>query len=307
MAYGFGDLHWSKEIPVEKYLVPRTVSEALEMLDKHQGRAQVVAGGTDVIPQMRHRDLGVDVLVDITRLPGMNSIELTGDGIMVGGLVTHAQVASSPLIREKAPIFADGAGCVGSPQIRQMATVAGNLVTGHPAGDACIPLLALKATVTITSISGERVVPLAEFFLDRGKTRLDCRREILTKIMVPVLKESEGSSHVRLGKRKSLTIAVLVLALVVDVDRRENRIREAVMALGPVAPVPFRAHETEAMLRNAPIHRDTIERSGECAFRECHPLSSAVWGSEEYKREMVRVFTKRALRSALEQAGVPAL
>ena len=145
MEPAFKELHWARDIPVKEYLLPGSLSEALDMLDHFKGRARVIAGGTDVIPELRRRDLQVKALVDISRLPGLNAIEKAGRHIILGGLVTHGQVASSPLIREKAGLLADGAAAVGSPQIRNIATVAGNLVSGRPAADTSIPLLALGA------------------------------------------------------------------------------------------------------------------------------------------------------------------
>lgn len=305
MPHQFRDLHWRKDISVKEYLFPRTLGDALDLLEKYDGRALVIAGGTDVIPRLRHRDLEVEALVDITRLPELNAIEQKGNDILVGGLVTHAQAASSPLLRNKAAILCRGAGSVGSPQIRNIATVAGNLVSGHPAADTSIPLLALDATVTVASKEGERMVRLPEFFLDKGKTAMDCRREILTQIRFPAMDENQGGCHLRLSKRRSLTISVLVLAAVVGIDSRKGIVREAAIAMGPVASIPFRASRAEALLQGAPICEETIQKASETACMESRPVSSPVWGSAEYKKEMVRVFVRRGLRNAFRDAGFP--
>ena len=303
MSYAFKDLHWSKGIEVKEYLLPNSLAEALDNLEKHQGRAQVIAGGTDVVPQLRHRDLEVDALVDITRLPDMDRIEEEGDMIQLGGLVTHAQVASSLLIREKAGILAEGARSLGSPQIRSIATVAGNLISAHPAADTAIPLLALNASVAVSSKEGSRTIPLADLF--NGAATLDRHKDILTHIRFPSVQKNQGGCHLRLSKRRSITIAVLILAAVVKVDKVGQVIKEATVALGPVAPKPFRAVKTETLLKGASINMDTIEKAADAAFEESQPISDAVWGSEEYKREMVRVLTRRGLKKALERAGTP--
>ena len=302
MSYEFKNLHWARDIWINKYLMPRTLDEALDFLEKSQGKAQVVAGGTDVICQLRHRDLEVDTLVDITRLPDMDGISQDGEMITLGACTTHAQTALSPLIREKAAILAKGAGSLGSPQIRNIATVAGNLVSGHPAADTSIPLLALNASVLIVSREGQRVVPLTEFFLDKGRTAIDCRKEILIQIKFPAIQSNQGCCHLRLSKRQSLTIAILVLAAVVKVDPQKKIIQEAAIALGPVAPTPFRALEAEALLAGAPVCKETIEQAAESACAEANPIDSAIWGSAEYKREMVKVFVKRGLENALIEA-----
>jgi len=305
MAYSFKDLHWSKSIPLKAYHLPESLEDALQILDSYQGKARVVAGGTDVIPRLRHRDLDVDALVDITRLPHMDKIDRDGDTIAIGGLVTHAQVAASPLIREFAWILSQGAGSMGSPQIRNIATLSGNLASAHPAADASIPLLSLGASVTIATVEGERTVPLKEFFKDKGRTSLDSSREILTAIRFPVLNGPQGSCHRRLSKRQSLSIAVLIFTGVVWVDREKRIIKNAGLALGPVAPIPMRASRAEEILKGAPINAEVVEKAAEAAFEESNPISDPAWGSAEYKKEMVRVFVKRGLREALKQAGTP--
>src|SRR5512139_3197331 len=165
MPQAFRDLHWRGDIFLKDYLVPETLPEALQMLANHKGRARVISGGTDVVVALRRREYEVDALVDISRIPGLARIEQQADNIVLGALVTHAQVERSALIKENAGLLASACAAMGSPQIRSIATVAGNLVSGQPAADASIPLLALSARVTITSAGGERVVPLADFFL----------------------------------------------------------------------------------------------------------------------------------------------
>ncbi|HUU81555.1 MAG TPA: FAD binding domain-containing protein [Acidobacteriota bacterium] len=305
MSYTFEDLHWAKHISVEDYLLPQSLEEALDMLAEYKGRARVVAGGTDVIPQLRRKDLEVEVLVDITRLKGMGTIDEDGSKITLGGLVTHAQVASSPLIKEKARLLAEGGGWVGSPQIRNIATVAGNLVSGQPAADTSIPLLALNASVAIATKGAERRVPLSEFFLDTAKTVLDPTKEILTRIQFNPLKENQGGCYLRLSKRKALALPMLVCAIVVKVDPTKKVFEEAAIALGPVAPTPFRAARTEAQLRDAPISEDTLRVAAETARLESSPRDSCLRGSCDYRQEMVEVFVRRGLRKALERAGYP--
>ena len=303
MSYEFNDLHWARDIRINNYHSPSTLDEALDLLEQYQGKARVVAGATDVMSKLRHRELEVEALVDITRLPKMDAIGQDGDMITLGAGVTHAQTALSPLIREKAAILAKGAQSVGSPQIRNMATVAGNLANGHPAADTSNPLLALNASVLIASREGQRIVPLTEFFLDKEQAAIDSRREVLLQIKFPAMQANQGGCHLRLSKRQSLTIAILVTAVVVKVDPQKKIIQEAAISLGPVAPTPFRAAQTETLLAGAPVSGETIARAAESAATESKPIDSAVWGSAEYKREMVKVFVKRGLQNALIEAG----
>ncbi|MBW1780747.1 MAG: FAD binding domain-containing protein [Deltaproteobacteria bacterium] len=305
MSFTFKDLHWAGKIDVQYYLQPKTLEEALQILSDHKGRAKVIAGGTDVIPQLRSRDMEVDALVDITRLPEMGRIDQEGEKIILGGLVTHAQVASSHLIKEKAGLLADGAARVGSPQIRNIATVAGNLVSGQPAADTSIPLLALNAQVTIASKSGDRTIPLTEFFLEIGKTALDPSKEILTQIQFTALGQNQGGAYLRLTKRKALALPMLVCSSVVKVEPGKRLIEDASIALGPVAPTPFRASQAEAKLRNSPITREVLNAASDVSMVECTPRDSLLRGSCEYREEMVKVFVRRSLERALAQAGFP--
>jgi carbon-monoxide dehydrogenase medium subunit len=300
----FDDLHWRKEIPIKHYLQPQTLGEALEILVKNQGRAQVVAGGTDVVPQLRRRELQVDVLVDITRISGMESIRVEGDTICIGALVTHAQVCSSQLLKERALVLTEGAGVLGSPQIRNIATVAGNLISGQPAADTSIPLLALNARVKIFSEKGGREVLLPEFFLDQGRTAIDSRKEILTQIRFPALQENQGGCYLRLSKRKALSLPILALATVVDIDPQNKMFKDVALAIGPVAPIPFRVTGAEAMLRGTSISKKTIEVAAEKASLESSPRSSFLRGSSDYRKEMVRVLVRRSLIQALTRIGV---
>jgi CO/xanthine dehydrogenase FAD-binding subunit len=305
MEHAFKELHWKREISVRHYLQPSSLEEALKRLAEFDGKAWIVAGGTDVVLQLRTEDLEVDALIDITAIPGLAAIELRGNDLCLGGLVTHSRLCTSPLIRERASLLAEAAEKVGSPQIRNVATVAGNLVSGQPAADLALPLLALGGRVTILSASGEREVPLTQFFFSPGKTALDPSREILTKITFPALNEDQGGAYTRLSKRKALSLPVLAVAAVVTVSPDRKTLCEASLGLGPVAPVPFRPSKAEALLKGAPISRETLEQAAAAAQEEARPRTSLIRGSSEYRREMVRVLVRRSLTRALEAAGAP--
>jgi carbon-monoxide dehydrogenase medium subunit len=305
MPVTFEALHWSRFIQVGDYHLPATLAEALELLARYEGQARVVAGGTDVMVQLRKQDYGVGALVDVSRLPDLDDIRAEGDTVSIGSLVTHARAAGSDLIQDRAPVLAEGCASVGSPQIRNVATLAGNLVSGQPAADASIPLLALDARVTIASGEGQRVVPLSEFFVDLGRTALDPTREIMTRIEFEGLGPNEGSAHLRLAKRKALALPMLVCAVTVRVDPAQQAIDRARIALGPVAPVPWRERDTERMLEGAPLSRETLARAAESATAQCRPRDSLLRGSCDYRTEMVKVFVRRGLAQALAAAGHP--
>jgi len=303
MSQAFKELHWRSDIPLKEYLVPETLQQALKILGEYKGQARVIAGGTDVIVELRKRDYEVEALVDISRIPGMGGIELHGGKIVLGGLATPAQGAASHIIQDRAGLLASACAVMGSPQIRNIATVAGNLVTGRPAADASIPLLALDAQATVASADGERMIPLREFFLDLGKTAVDPNREILTRIEFQPLGHDQGGAFLRLSKRRAMSLPMLVCAVVVTVDKTKQFIADAAIALGPVAPVPFRDTHTEDVIKGKPVALQTLHEAAESTCLNCSPRGSLLRGSSDYRQEMVKVLVKRGLRKALEQAG----
>ena len=263
MESAFKDLHWGKEIGIRDYLQPVTIPEALDILSEFDGRALIVSGGTDVIPLLRRGDLEADALVDITRLPDMNSIKAEGDWIFLGALVTHGQVCSSPLIRGRAGLLAEAAAAIGSPQIRNVATVAGNLVSGQPAADAALPLLALDARVTVVSKTGSREVPLKEFFVRPGETRVDPRREVLTSDPLPRAGEESG------GMFSSAEPAKIPFSSHIGRRRRQSRLNRKRKRSGrrrsPSDPWRrFLSGPGRPRLGFAapPLRRETLERAG---------------------------------------------
>jgi aerobic carbon-monoxide dehydrogenase medium subunit len=303
MPQVFEDLHWRRDISLKEYLVPENLPQALRMLGEHKGRARIIAGGTDVMVALRRRDYGVDTLVDISRIPGLGSIEQQGEDIVLGALVTHAQTAASALIRQQAGLLASACEAMGSPQIRTMATLAGNLVSGQPAADGSIPLLALDARVTVASSNGERVIPLVDFFLDLGKTVVNPSSEILTRIEFNALGPNQGGCSLRLSKRRALSLPMLVCSVVVTVDSAKKVITDAAIALGPVAPTPFRSRLIEDEIKGKPANLQTLQEAADRAYAYCSPRDSLLRGSCDYRQEMVKVLVRRGLRRALEQTG----
>ncbi len=293
--------YWSKKLYWERYFRPQTINEALSILEEFQGRAQIIAGGTDLLPQLRKRELEAKVLVDITQIPGLDEIKLEDGLIKIGALVTHTQIAESNLIREKATALSEGASQVGSPQIRNLGTVVGNLVSGQPGADTAIPLLSLDAVVKVIGKGGERKIPLTEFFIDTGKTAIHGHQEIVTEISFPALKEDEASVSLRLARRKALALPILTTSVVISADLKKRIFNNARIALGPVAPIPFRAKEAEKVLVSSPIKEEVIKEASQRAVRESNPRSSLLRGSEEYRKTMVGVFVERGIRKALER------
>ncbi len=291
----------------QRYLTPKTLDQALIALSAHGAKARIVAGATDLILELeRGQRPGVSVLVDLTRLVGLDRIEIGPDGsIHMGPLVTHNQVAGSPLIQERAMALARACWEVGAPQIRNRATVAGNLITASPANDSITPLLALEASVTLRSSGGDRTVPLSEFYRGVRKTVMQ-PDEILTDIAFPVPPEGTRSAFVKIALRRAQAISVVNAAVVVSL--RAGKVSRAAVALGSVAPTVIRAPHAESALVGRPLTPEVWERAAEAAAGEARPIDD-LRGSAGYRREMVRVAVRRALRSLsqTEQApGMPA-
>lgn len=298
------NLVWPKRLHWEKYVRPRNIPEALKILEEYQGQARLLAGGTDLILQIRNREIEPKVLVDLTRIPGLGNIGLEDGVIHIGALVTHAQLAQSSLLREKAQALAEGASQLGSPQIRNLGTIAGNIVSGQPGADTTIPLLALNATATVASRQGERKVPLTEFFLDTGRTVVDSTREMVTGIFFPPLLGGESSISLRLARRKALALPILTVSVVISADMNKKKFNRVRIALGPVAPVPFRTTEAERILASASISDGVIREASHKAAQEANPRTSLLRGSEEYRREMVANLVERGIRRGLDRLEV---
>jgi len=285
----------------QNYLFPASVEEALDMLANYDGRARLVAGGTDLILELREGKREVEALVDITRIPGLDAIELDNGIIILGAAVTYRQVIDSPLLQAKAPVLVEASRKVGSPQIRNVGTLVGNVINAMPAADGAMALLALGAELEIASPEGRRWAPIETLYEGPGRSKVDPSREMVTAVRFPALGQNQGSAFERLARRKALALPVLNVAVVVALD--EGHFQDARIAMGPVAPTPFRARGAEEMLRGAPSNSETIQRAAEMAAGEARPRSSLLRASAAYRKEVLVVLVRRALTRAV--AKVP--
>jgi CO/xanthine dehydrogenase FAD-binding subunit len=292
---------YRKDMEWEEYLVPSSLDEALEMLERYRGTARVIAGGTDIVPASRKGAQGIKALVDITRIPNLGTISLDGETVKIGPLVTHTEVALSRLIRERGMALAEGASRLGSPQIRNIATVAGNIINAQPGADTVIPLLALDGSVTVTSRRGQRTIPLADLFTGVGRTTIDSTREIVTGISFPGLGKGEASAAMRLAKRKTLVLPILTVAVVVGTDPGRKSFAKARIAVGPVATTPMRCKVAEEILTGSPIGDDVIRMAAAEAEKAANPRTSLIRGTSEYRKAMVAVLVERGIAAALKR------
>jgi carbon-monoxide dehydrogenase medium subunit len=286
----------------KEYFFPSSVEEALEILAERGGKARVIAGGTDLVIQILEEELSVDYLVDITRIPGLDEISLQDGIITLGANVTHRRAAGSPLIRERATVLAEACKAVGSVQIRNVGTIGGNVVNAQPAADSAIALTALDAEAEIASISGRSWVPLEGLFIGPGASKVDSTSEVLTAFRFKALGPRQGSAFERIARRRALALPILNCAVVVELNEDRDSFEWARIALGPVAPTPFRARNAEESLRGAPVSAEAFLKAGEMASQEAKPRTSILRASREYRVEMIKVLLRRALERAVERA-----
>jgi xanthine dehydrogenase iron-sulfur cluster and FAD-binding subunit A len=279
---------------IDRYLEPTSVAEALEMLAANRGGGRLVAGGTDLLLEMaRGQRPEAHTLIDISRLRDLCQIESSGDQILIGSGVTHNEVVLSPLITKRALPLAQASWEVGSPQLRNRATVVGNLVTASPANDTITPLRALGTTLEIASISGERSVDLADFHRGVRKIDLDAA-ELVTRLRVRSMRATERGIFVKVGLRKAQAISVVHLALVLDFHGVE--ITSAAITLGSVAPTIIRATVVEDFLQGRSLDPDTIAQAARMVADLPTPIDD-VRATAAYRTAQLETMTARALEA----------
>lgn len=290
-----------------EFISAKTTDEVVEALTQHGKKARIIAGGTDLILELERKARpGVEVLIDVTRIAGLDEISLDEDGVLhLGALVTHNQVAASKLLRERAFPLVRAAWEVGSPQIRNRGTIAGNLVTASPANDTITPLMALDAWVVLQSTRGERRVPLGEFYTGVRKTVMQ-DDEMLVEIAFRGMSANQRGTFMKMALRRAQAISVVNLAFVLTFD--EAAVKAASITLGAVAPTIIHAAEAEAYLAGKTLSDEVIARAAELAQAAAKPIDD-IRGSAAYRRELARVGAKRgleAIRDNETQAGFPA-
>lgn len=289
-----------------EYITPTTLEETLGILAEKREKARLIAGATDLMLELeRGVRKGIQTVIDVTRLAELDHITIDEDEIIhIGPLVTHNAVAASKLLRERAFPLVAASWQVGAPQIRNRATVAGNLVTASPANDTITPLMAMDGWVMLSSVWGTRRVPLRDFYTGVRKTVLEAD-EMVVDIAFPALRPGQRGTFLKLGLRRAQAISLVNTALVLTLDT--SRVLSAVITLGAVAPTIIHAPEAESFLAGKELTDESIARAAELAAGATRPIDD-IRGSAAYRKAMVRVLVMRGLRSlraGQEKADVP--
>ena len=284
-------------IPFE-YRTPKSLKEVHKQLKEFGAEAKLVAGGTALIIMMKQRLVRPSCLISLRSVRGLDRIAQKDGGLSIGGLVTHRELETSALVRRRLPLLAETYRHVATIRVRNMATVGGGLAHADPNQDPPPTLIALGATVKVSSANGSRVIPLEEFFTDYYETVLR-PDEIITEIFVPRLAPNSGGAFLKFLPRTADDYATVSAAAVVTLDRAKKTFADARIALGSVGTTPIRAREAEAVLRGQPVKGEALREAAEKAKQAVDPVSD-FRGSAAYKREMAGVFVRRALEKALE-------
>jgi aerobic carbon-monoxide dehydrogenase medium subunit len=285
--------------PTFEYFRPKSISEAVALLQQYGDEAKILSGGQSLIPMMKLRLARPGYLIDINRISGLSYIKEEGGYLKIGGLTREAEVEASPVVQAKYPLLADTTAVIADPQVRNLATVGGNLAHGDPANDHPAAMLALGAQVVASGRSGERVISIEKFFVSLFTTALE-QDEILTEIRVPIPPPRSGGAYFKL-ERKVGDFATAATAVQLTLDDK-GAVQRIGLGLTNVGPTPIKAQKAEDFLRGKKPDAANIAQAAQLASDEAEP-SSDLRGPAEYKKGLVKELTKRALSRALERAG----
>lgn len=308
------------------YLKPNTLEDALSLLNRYGEKAKLIAGGTDVIVMIKQKKMAPEVLISLKGVPGLDRIEYN-ESLKIGPMVTHRAIEKSEVIRKDFSALSDAVDVLGSVQIRNVATIGGNICTAAPSADTASPLLALGAQVKLKSLRKERVLPLDQFFKGPGETALE-NDEILTEILIPKPLPNTGSAYWKHQRRQALDLPILGVAVLLSLDKStvtcsdilctaspistilhtlegdEVVCKEVRIALGVAAPTPMRASKAENLLKGKRLSDELLEEVAETAAKEAQPRDT-IRGEAWYRRDMIRVLVKRMAMRCIERVLRP--
>jgi carbon-monoxide dehydrogenase medium subunit len=283
------------------YFEPETLSEASRIQSEKGEGAYLLAGGTDLLVRMKRGEIRPSALINLKRIPGLYGIEENPEkGLSIGALTPISALEQSSLVRGKYPVLYQAAGLLGSPSIRNLATLGGNIGRASPASDMASPLMVLTACVSVEGPGGKREIPLESIFAGPGKTTLK-PGEVITSFRLPEMPSRSGAVYLKLGRREGMDLALVAVAVFLNFAGGKGQPEEVRVALASVAPIPIRARKAEEELLSGPLTEDRVRRAALAAVSDSSPLSD-MRASAAYRKEMIRVLTCRAIEKARQRA-----
>jgi len=279
------------------YLKPKSLEEVFPLLETYGERATLIAGGTDVMVSIRNKELAPEVLISLRELKDLSYIR-KDDAYHIGALTTHRMLETSQLVQQELSALYDGASKVGSVQIRNVATVGGNICNAAPSADTAAPLLALDATAVLQGPEGTRRVPLSEFFTGPSQT-VKMRDEVLIEFAIPLEMEGFVSAYHKHSRRKAMDLPIIGVAVSLKLSRQS--IENVRIALSVAAPTPIRARKAEEFLKGKTLDEEVLKEAGRIAAQEASPRDS-LRGKAWYRKEMIETFVPRMVMKALERS-----
>jgi carbon-monoxide dehydrogenase medium subunit len=287
----------SRTLSEFEYLKPRSIGEAISLLLKYGDKAKVLAGGSDLFIDIKLHGFSPEYLVDITGITELKGITFNGKELRIGAATLLSEIADSQLIRDKYVTLFESVAELATTQVRNIATIGGNICNASPAADTAPPFIVLEAKAEIAGQSGVRAVLLEEFFTGPGQTALQAG-DILTAILIPAPAQHRGTSFIRINRAAS-DLATLSVAVVLQTDN--SVCQEVKIALGAVAPTPVRAKKAEAILKKEGVNQDTIAEAAGAITEEISPITD-VRSTADYRKDVAVAITKRALSKAYERS-----
>lgn len=289
------------------YYIARSIPDALQARSSAAGSARWIAGGTDLLLDLQQgRHSPIDTLVDVTAIPELAALEVRRESLFVGAAVPLDRIVTSPLVREHAQALSEACSLIGGPQVRNTATLGGNVAHALPAADGTIALLALDARAEIACEQGRRVAPLEELFVGPGRSRLEERGELLVGFELPLRRPGQASAFRRVMRPQGVALPILNLAVWLERDPHglpEGVVADLRLSLGPAAPTPLRARAAEAALKGKPLSSASLAETLDALLHEASFRTSPYRAGCEYRRHLAGILLEEALRVAWERAG----
>jgi aerobic carbon-monoxide dehydrogenase medium subunit len=282
-----------------EYFEPKSISDALSLLSKHGSEAKVIAGGTDVMVDIKFKE-EPGCLVNIKKIPSLTGISENGEALRIGALTTIRELETSDLVREKLPVLWEASHQFASLQVRNTATIGGNICRASPSGETLTPLLVLEANAILAFSDGERSEPFSKFFHGPGKSAAGVKG-LLTEIEVPIPPAGSKGVYLKHAVRGAMDIAMVGVAVLLTPDSGKNNMQEVRIGLGAVAPTPLRAPKTEALLKGKPLSSALLKEAGALAASEASPITDQR-SSAENRRWIVEALTRRGLAQTWKAA-----